>query len=116
MNFLIISPARIRELAEEENVGRGVLWCPPHRGPRRLPRLDPSCLLKVVFYSPYSILHLGTADSADSTLHFGIAYRVDSHDTTYRVYSHDTSYRADSLDAAYTLRTSFHPFRGISLF
>ncbi len=104
---------------------------------RRLPRLDPSCILNVVFYSPGisihpgtsgsadSTIHLGTADSADSTLHFSIAYRaestlhlciayrVDSHNSTYCVYSHDPAYCADSVDTAYMLSTvtrlSFRP-------
>ncbi len=99
-------------------------------------KLYPSCLLKVLLYSPDSTLHLGTAgraDStlhlsiayrADSTLHLGIGYRVDSHDTTYRVYIHDTAYRADSFDTAYNARTfrclgiietSFDPIRSRSL-
>ncbi len=96
------------------------MWWPPHTGPRRLPRLDRSCLVKVVFYSPSSAdstLHLGVTDSADSTLHLGItdsvdstlhlsiAYRADStlhFGISYRIYSYDTAYIADSLDTAYT--------------
>ncbi len=104
------------------------MWLPPRRGPRRFPRLDPSCLLNVVFCSPDSArsplhlrtsdnsdsaLHLGTADSADSTLHLGaadsadstlhlsIAYRADSTlhlRIAHRVDSHDTTYSAYSHD------------------
>ncbi len=105
------------------------MWRPPYRGPRRFPRLDISCLLKVVFDSPESTLHPGTSDCADgslhlgtaasagstlhpsipcradSTLHLGITYLVDSHDTTCRVYSHDTAYLADRLDTACTVST-----------
>ncbi len=108
---------------ERYNAKAHAVHCKPtvvttSQSPRHLPRLDSSCLLKVVFHSPDSdlhpgtadsagsTLHIGTADSADSTLHLsiahraditlhlGIAYRVDSHDTTYCGYSHDNAYRA----------------------
>ncbi len=40
---------------------------------RPIPRLDPSCILNVVFYSPGISIHPGTSGSADSTLHLGTA-------------------------------------------
>ncbi len=58
-----------------------VLWRPFHIIPRRFPRLDLSCLLKVALYSlssSGSTLHLGAADSADSTLYLGTADSADS--------------------------------------
>ncbi len=92
------------------------LWCPPHVGPSRLPWLDSSCLLQVVFLSlsnadstnstfhlhsadsADSTLHLRTADSADDALHIGIANCAD------RAFLLSIAYRADStlhFDTAY---------------